>query len=389
MPQNNTGTIAIVSPIVGESFYSFSPQDTYAALAEIPTFGVTLQLPADPSDGDRYEFADVDGTCSALNPIILGGNGHNLQGLEVIIFYAPYDAGYVWFDANSSTWVLAGLGGEGAWHQFIITATQTIDAPSTDLFIDIWGGGGAGAQGASGATGATGQAGAGGGGGAIPLYDVHIIVHIGDPLTITPGTQGTGQGGPGGLLGNPGGNSTIHSAFHNTTYVTGVGASGGTTVEGTPSTLSLPGGGPPITSLAASVSNPTATMTAAGQGGYGGTANAVLPLGAAHAGMDSVTGFLGGTGGGTGATNTNAGGFGGGGGGAGPGGPGGVGGGGGAGAASGEGVAGTAGFAPAVIVGSGAGGGGGGAGGNGASAGAAGGTNGPGGSGFVLMRWFA
>ena len=137
MPSNSQGTIAIVAVVRAEVFYDFSTQDTYAALSLIPPGGTTLFLPADPSDGDSYEFADADGSCSAAKPIVVRANGGlTVMGSASRSFTTPNASSKFVFISELKTWV-AFMGNGSAGQSFLsvqneaaLTALDVTGIPS-------------------------------------------------------------------------------------------------------------------------------------------------------------------------------------------------------------------------------------------------------------------
>ena len=108
MPSNSAGQIEIVSDCEAQSTFSFSTQDTIVHVSDIPTGGTILHLPSPlPTDGDRYEFADIDGSCGPGSPLaITDPNGHAIAGSATRMFTSPFSWGVVRFDAKSASWSL-------------------------------------------------------------------------------------------------------------------------------------------------------------------------------------------------------------------------------------------------------------------------------------------
>ena len=109
MPANSLGLLTIVVAVNAQATYTFSPQDSVASLTGIPNGGTTLHLPPDPSSGDRYEFADADGSCSATNPIILAAAaGTTIRGLSAtqVAFSQPFSSGACVFDEARKAWLV-------------------------------------------------------------------------------------------------------------------------------------------------------------------------------------------------------------------------------------------------------------------------------------------
>jgi hypothetical protein len=108
MPKNsylgNRDTTATVNALAA---YTYSEADAVAAVTAIPAGGTTLTLPPAPSDGDWYEWADEDGTCSATNPLIIAaGAGSTIRGQATIESAQPYAAGRVRYFAKEDSWAV-------------------------------------------------------------------------------------------------------------------------------------------------------------------------------------------------------------------------------------------------------------------------------------------
>jgi hypothetical protein len=115
MPSNSTGTIAIYEDIVGQSTFTFSPQLTGVRASKIPANaglglpGLTVFLPADPSDGDSYEFQDVDGSCGVNNIVFIKadpGGTATVGRLPFFGFIFPSQGVRATFDAEANDWAL-------------------------------------------------------------------------------------------------------------------------------------------------------------------------------------------------------------------------------------------------------------------------------------------
>ena len=127
MARNNLGVILHVVPVVKQAFYAFSASDDLATLRKIPAGGIVLELPPDPQSGDKYGFADLDGSCSSASPItIAAGGGTSLRGSAAISSTSAYAAGTLTYDETSSSWALSD---EGAHAGALITTptTWTVD----------------------------------------------------------------------------------------------------------------------------------------------------------------------------------------------------------------------------------------------------------------------
>jgi hypothetical protein len=109
MPKNSyLGSRDITATVHALAAYTYSDADAIAAVTSIPvTSGTTLTLPPNPSEGDWYEWADEDGSCSATNPLIIAaGAGSTIRGLASITSTVPYSAGRVRYDANLDAWAV-------------------------------------------------------------------------------------------------------------------------------------------------------------------------------------------------------------------------------------------------------------------------------------------
>jgi hypothetical protein len=115
MPSNSTGTIAIYEDIVGQRTLTFSPQLTGVRASKIPLntgpglAGLTVFLPADPSDGDSYELQDTDGSCGINNLIFLKPDPAGTATVGRLPFFAfifPSQGARATFDAEANDWAL-------------------------------------------------------------------------------------------------------------------------------------------------------------------------------------------------------------------------------------------------------------------------------------------
>jgi hypothetical protein len=98
MPSNSVGTIAIGTRVVAQAAYGMSKEDTIALLFQIPPGGTIVTLPRADTIAESYEVVDVDGSCSATNPIILEASGGQLiQGGASQTFVTPFsDVRAIW-----------------------------------------------------------------------------------------------------------------------------------------------------------------------------------------------------------------------------------------------------------------------------------------------------
>lgn len=116
MPANATAIIESFAEVIGETSYDYSTQDTGAYLFAIPggSVGTTLVLPADPNNGDWYEFADADGSCSSANPVTLAARaGATILGGASVSFTAAFCSGKVRYVARTQNWVFISGPGTG------------------------------------------------------------------------------------------------------------------------------------------------------------------------------------------------------------------------------------------------------------------------------------
>jgi hypothetical protein len=108
MPANSLGLLAVVVPVHAAEDHTFSPQDTTVVLSGIPfPEGTTLHLPSEAQSGDRYGFADVDGSCSPQTPIQLAAPpGTTIAGGASALFVEPFQAAAAEFDEASKSWAI-------------------------------------------------------------------------------------------------------------------------------------------------------------------------------------------------------------------------------------------------------------------------------------------
>jgi hypothetical protein len=142
MPANSTTAIAVnvdvssYTPFAGGGVtasgrYAFSLQDGTVRFSKIPAIGANqvgllLVLPDNPSDGDTYEFADVDGslslgpTLATTHDIIVqiadaGATGRTFEGLGVgfnagpppaLGFVVPFTGARFQYDEGRNAWMV-------------------------------------------------------------------------------------------------------------------------------------------------------------------------------------------------------------------------------------------------------------------------------------------
>jgi hypothetical protein len=132
MPSNSTGTIAVnvdVSAYVPKAnnfggFYKFSPEDSTVRFRKLPAnaavtgIGLRLELPANPSDGDTYEFLDADGSCDLAHLVFVfpdpggtatigGQNGPGVPSPLTLFAFGEANGGARFqFDAAANQWIM-------------------------------------------------------------------------------------------------------------------------------------------------------------------------------------------------------------------------------------------------------------------------------------------
>ena len=126
MPANSfSGTRLVTAAVRALATYAYSRADALAAVTGVPggNIGTTLLLPADPSSGDWYAFADEDGSCGPSAPIVLeAAAGSTVAGGATFASSAPHSAALAIYDADAKNWSVfssaAGAGGPNAyWDQ--------------------------------------------------------------------------------------------------------------------------------------------------------------------------------------------------------------------------------------------------------------------------------
>jgi hypothetical protein len=141
MPANATnGPIAIVRNITGQSAFGFSTSDTCAMLAQIPAGGITIHLPSNPSSGDRYEWIDQDGSCSAARPIVVCGFGATVGMAASQAQQMPFSSGAAVYDSEANDWSVVATSAAPALQASVQTYADLtlleIDSPGAVAFVE-------------------------------------------------------------------------------------------------------------------------------------------------------------------------------------------------------------------------------------------------------------
>jgi hypothetical protein len=115
MPRNSTGQIAISQDVSAISKFTLSPELAGVRLSKIPSGspGISVFLPAEPSDDDAYDVADVDGSCGPDSPIVVlpdPGGTATVGRITGFPFIAPFSGGRFSFDAAANDWVVSTTG---------------------------------------------------------------------------------------------------------------------------------------------------------------------------------------------------------------------------------------------------------------------------------------
>jgi hypothetical protein len=116
MPANAQNTIESFAEVIGATSYDYSTQDTGAYLFDIPgsSVGTTLVLPAEPNNGDWYEFADADGSCSSTHPVTVAArSGATIVGGASVSFASAFCSAKVRYVARTQAWVFISGPGTG------------------------------------------------------------------------------------------------------------------------------------------------------------------------------------------------------------------------------------------------------------------------------------
>ena len=146
MPRNATaGAIAVYQDVSGVTKVTLSPQLTGLRVSKVPldgtaglgTPGLTVFLPASPSDGDSYTVSDVDGSASVQNVIIVfpdPNDGTTVDQTGAFPLAQPFASATFTFDAGGDddgdgpgNWTVS-LDGTAAFVQsarFVSTANQS------------------------------------------------------------------------------------------------------------------------------------------------------------------------------------------------------------------------------------------------------------------------
>jgi hypothetical protein len=129
MPSNSTTAIKVnvdveTYPPLPDAggFYGFSPNDGTVRFRKIPAnvaaIGLRVLMPANPSDGDEYEFIDADGSCSPGNTIEVVAptnsgttfSAANLPGTPQPLPLFPFESANAsarfQFDEGHNTWIV-------------------------------------------------------------------------------------------------------------------------------------------------------------------------------------------------------------------------------------------------------------------------------------------
>ena len=114
MPANSTVQIAnnvdvdsYVASLTFGGTYTFSPQDSQVRFRNLPAnvagIGLKLVMPANPSDGDTYEWIDADGSCTAGHEVTVfpDPGGTATFAAVTIPSIAPPLPLFTWVTANS------------------------------------------------------------------------------------------------------------------------------------------------------------------------------------------------------------------------------------------------------------------------------------------------
>ena len=134
MPANSfSGTRLISVRVSARTAYAFSPTDGLAEVSAVPGGGVgtTLELPAAPSSGDWYAFADEDGSCGAASPIVLeAAAGTTVAGAASVASSTPRSAGVAIYDADAKNWAVFSSAPGGASGSEIVVLPFTYQTAS-------------------------------------------------------------------------------------------------------------------------------------------------------------------------------------------------------------------------------------------------------------------
>jgi hypothetical protein len=78
--------------IVGGETYQILRDDYLLAVVSMSDKTTTLKLPSDPYRGQRFEIKDANGMISMSNPIVIDGNGHQIDRDNTMKMIQPYEA---------------------------------------------------------------------------------------------------------------------------------------------------------------------------------------------------------------------------------------------------------------------------------------------------------
>lgn len=140
MPANNVSIIEVYRTLSAVAAATFSTQDTGVFLKLVPAGvpGMILTLPAEPSDGDRYFFADVDGSVSISHVLEVKpdpGGSATIDGASVAAYFQSKVSGWFVFDGDANNWVpvLSGTAAFETGANQITTASTGAPATLGDL----------------------------------------------------------------------------------------------------------------------------------------------------------------------------------------------------------------------------------------------------------------
>jgi len=78
--------------VLGGDTYKILRDDYLLVVASSPTKQTTLQVPADPYRGQRFEIKDEKRAVSPSSPIVVDGTGHQIDGGNTRNMMMPYEA---------------------------------------------------------------------------------------------------------------------------------------------------------------------------------------------------------------------------------------------------------------------------------------------------------
>lgn len=199
----STAFAGFVADVVNQLTFAFTGTLRFpgrvAVLRQIPTpAGTTLQLPANPSNGDEYRWSDGDGSCSPSSVVTLTAvGGATVRNGAAVRFNTPFSWAVATFDAANNDWVLetgyvlnASLA-QTTWHVNYVTGKVNNDGltagtavPNVATIMSRW------------------QAGAPGTTPTLAPGTVNIFIdsavpggnQFGDPLGVLANVNGSGAG---------------------------------------------------------------------------------------------------------------------------------------------------------------------------------------------------